>query len=417
MFFRIFSPALCLILAAIASIASAAVVDTINGVVSDSATNTPIDVATVASEGVSTSTNTTGAFRLILATTNIIAFEHPQNFPALVWHPENGSFSWNGYSDNVSVCVHNVRGEIVAKEASEKNDNFRFSISHLSQGMYIVTFDAKCESAQYKILHLGTSLANSCTIMSQNISASSSVGPAKALATGKSHVVTFTKTGYKIDSVTVPAGTQNSITVKLKASSNSDLVRIFDGRTLTGWVPVATNLWKVNTTDSAIQCTGAGRGYIYTTAKYLRYRVIYTIRSNSAGGHAPCILMFSQNVNADAMAAWQFQLPTRGSWDYRPGANYEGLQFLTKWPDPVTNIANWTQCEVLVDTRKGTAVAAVAQPPGTKATKIIAFSDTLVKTYNAAPFGIQAHNSGVTDEYKDIFIEDNPTVDSLITTR
>ena len=32
------------------------------------------------------------------------------------------------------------------------------------------------------------------------------------------------------------------------------------------------------------------------------------------------------------------------------------------------------------------------------------------------PFGLQMHNKGLFDEYKDIRIEENPTEDKLITT-
>jgi hypothetical protein len=407
---------LFLVLAGILSVASAAVMDTINGVVSDSATKSPINSVTVASEGVSTTTNISGIFTLVLPPTNVVQFRQSRNEDVLVWHAENSTFSWSGYLGKVLIRVRDVQGSLVADFLSEKNsDKSCFSMANLPQGMYIVTIGTPGRMSAYKIFNLGTTRVNSFLVKPRNVS-TNSAGLSKAIEAASSHILTFTKSGYATTTVTVPAGSQNNITVSMSATT-SQLVRIFDGKTLTGWVPVATNNWQVNTQDSAIQCTGAGRGYIYTTGKYLHYRVIFTIRSNNSGGHNPCILIFGQNVNADALAAYQFQLPSTWTWDYRPGANNEGLQYVTKYNDPVTNYANWTQCEVLVNTAAGWAMAAVAQPPGTKATKVISFNDASVKTYGAAPFGIQAHNAGVSDEYKDIFIENNPSVDSLITTR
>jgi hypothetical protein len=51
-----------------------------------------------------------------------------------------------------------------------------------------------------------------------------------------------------------------------------------------------------------------------------------------------------------------------------------------------------------------------------KAIEVLAFSDqSLAGT--KGPFCIQIHNSGLYDEYKDIYVEESPTSDELLTTK
>jgi hypothetical protein len=56
---------------------------------------------------------------------------------------------------------------------------------------------------------------------------------------------------------------------------------------------------------------------------------------------------------------------------------------------------------------------AVAQPPGTKAYEVLAFTDPTAG--KRGPIAWQMHNKGLFDEYKDVRIEENPKGDKLIT--
>ena len=394
---------------------SAATNDTINGAVFDMASNALLDSVLVSSEGTSTRTMPNGSFTLILPNASGVITQNGQQQQrrGVEWNCAKNSVFWPENSGEVSIVIRNCAGRTEARFHSVNSmTNTSCSIANLSQGIYIATIRVASQTTVYRILKFQNGIHNSLTMVSQkatdrNLAKTGTVRP---------HLLVFSKAGYNPDSITVAAATTttNMVTAKLLGTNYTV---VFNGKDLAGWASDNMNNWKVNTADSAIQCTGLARGYVYTTGKYLHYRIIFTIRSNNSGGHMPCVLVVGQDVNADAMAAYQFQLPTTWTWDYRPGANNEGLQFVTKYADPVTNNANWAQCEVLVDTRNGHASAAVAQPPGTKATRVISFYDASVKTYNAAPFGIQAHNAGVSDEYKNIFVEENPMVDSLITTR
>jgi hypothetical protein len=69
----------------------------------------------------------------------------------------------------------------------------------------------------------------------------------------------------------------------------------------------------------------------------------------------------------------------------------------------------------LADASTGTARMAVAQPPGSKAVEILDFNDPTAG--RIGPIALQIHNGGLFDEYKDITIEVNPSLNDLITTK
>jgi hypothetical protein len=238
-----------------------------------------------------------------------------------------------------------------------------------------------------------------------------------SVPTAEPHTVTFSKEGYASHSVEVPAGTQNSITVKMKAAAPGTCVSIFDGKTLTGWVPKPNAAaWTVNAADAAIMSSGSARGFVYTSNTYTSYRIMFSVRQLS-GNHQPCVLFFGQYPDKDACGALQFQVPNGWSWDYRPGKNNSGGGLFTLIKRPNFNIKEWSRVEMLVNTSTGMAKFAAAQPLGSKAVEVLRFSDPACKSYPATPFAIQSHNSGIKDEYKDICIEVNPKDFEFITTK
>jgi hypothetical protein len=394
--------------------AGAATVDSITGIVSDAASKAPLGQVSVTSEGVATTTDATGFFRLLLPLTTAISPESSQGSPLARWNANDASISWSGFSGSVSIRVQDVRGQVVGQYTSEQNSTSTgVSLQGLPSGLLIATLKAGNRFEVLKFFHSGSRAQ-----LSQNPSSSGLVALGRALATSKSHSVVFSKTGYASATVVVAAGTQAPLAVGLSANASTGAISLFDGKTLADWTAAPPADFKVNTVDQAIQLSGAGRGVLYTTAMYLHYRVIYSVRHIFTGAdHYSCVLIFGQNNKADALAGYQLGLPSSHHWDYRPGKTASGDGWITTFNSPSINRANWTQCEVLVNTRAGTASAAVAQPPGTKATKILTFSDPSVKTYNPSSFGLQSHNAGLEDEYKDITIEVDPAVDSLITTR
>ena len=177
--------------------------------------------------------------------------------------------------------------------------------------------------------------------------------------------------------------------------------------------------WEVK--DGAMASTGSGRGVIYTTKDYSRYRLTFTMR-HVAGkpDHQACILIFCMRPHEDekaldALGGIQFQVPNGGHWDYRPGRNDAGGPEFTTINKGQFDIHAWSRVELLVDSAKGTARMAVAQPPGSRAIEVLDFTDA--SAGNTGPIAWQMHNAGLFDEYKDITIELDPKEDNLITAR
>lgn len=172
--------------------------------------------------------------------------------------------------------------------------------------------------------------------------------------------------------------------------------------------------WVVK--DGAMASTGAGRGVIYTKNDYTNYRIIFDMREIS-GNHQPCVLLFCTRPaegekGLDALGGIQFQVPNGGHWDYRPGFNKGGDGFTNPTKTKYNN-HEWSQVEILVNAKNGTARMAVAQPIGTKGIENLDYKNP--EAGKTGPFALQMHNAGLFDEYKDLRIEVDPKDDKLIT--
>ena len=203
-----------------------------------------------------------------------------------------------------------------------------------------------------------------------------------------------------------------------QSESSTNMVSLFDGRTLNGWIQDPPGGWTVK--DGAVASAGTGRGNLYTAGDYTRYRILFTIRHVSGKpDHQACVLVFCSRPSAgekglDALGGIQFQVPNGGHWDYRPGHNNSGKAEFKALPHPKFDPHEWSRVELLVDAGKGIARMAVAQPPGSKAVEVLDFDAP--GAGKIGPFAFQMHNAGLFDEYKDIEIELNPATDGLITT-
>ena len=177
----------------------------------------------------------------------------------------------------------------------------------------------------------------------------------------------------------------------------------------TGWVA----------RDGAMASIGTGRGVIYTTKDYSRYRLMFTMRHVSGKPeHQACVLIFCTRPPAeekplDALGGIQFQVPNGGHWDYRPGRNDAGGSEFTTMTKTQFDVHAWSRVEILADATSGTARIAVAQPPGGKAVEVLDFKDATAG--KVGPIAWQMHNAGLFDEYKDVTIELDPKDDNLIT--
>jgi uncharacterized protein (TIGR03067 family) len=197
------------------------------------------------------------------------------------------------------------------------------------------------------------------------------------------------------------------------------MTRIFDGKSLDGWVPLPADSWLVR--DGALTSVGDGRGVIYTAKSYERYRIVFDIRHIYGNkDHQACVLVFCTppvhgEKPLDALGGIQFQPPNGGHWDYRKGQNKAAEDLFTRVNRPKFDPHQWSRVEILVDRAAGTARMAVAQPVGSKAVEVLDFKDPTAG--RAGPFALQMHNKGLFDAYANIAVEENPAEMELITTK
>jgi hypothetical protein len=189
---------------------------------------------------------------------------------------------------------------------------------------------------------------------------------------------------------------------------------LFDGTNLDQWKQAAAGAWIVK--NGAMASTGKAAD-AWTKEDFGNYRIFFSVRQ-IMGNHQPGVLFFG-NRNGDMPARGlqgiQVQPPNGYTWDYRPGKNNSGGNLFTKLPHPKLDVKQWSQCEVLVkDT--GELRVACCQLTGTgpcKGVEQLRFKDPAAAG-KKSPFGIQMHNGGLFDEYKDIYVEPDPTEDDLL---
>jgi hypothetical protein len=185
--------------------------------------------------------------------------------------------------------------------------------------------------------------------------------------------------------------------------------RLFNGVNLDGW-DTAPGAWEVK---SGVLASKGIAADIYTHEDLGDYRILFQVRHIPMGGkeHKPCTVMFGTRPTnptkaARSLGGAQFQPPLGGDWDYGVGG-----KFTQPNPRPMFDETKWHQCEVLV--REAGSFHAACCPVG----------DTPCKTQDVLswkgpgkkhPFDIMMHNPGLFDEYKEIWIEQNPTGEALI---
>src|SRR6185437_4102798 len=183
----------------------------------------------------------------------------------------------------------------------------------------------------------------------------------------------------------------------------------FDGKTLDGWLQLENRPadppvpgWVAK--EGVMASTGRGRGVIYTSGDYARFRLMFTMRHVSGTpDHQACVLIFctrpvGDEKPLDALGGIQFQVPNGGHWDYRPGNNTDGGAEFKRLVNPQFDPHAWSRVEILADAATGRARMAVAQPPESKAVEVLDFVDATAG--KAGPIAWQMHNAGLFDEYK-----------------
>jgi hypothetical protein len=229
---------------------------------------------------------------------------------------------------------------------------------------------------------------------------------------------------FSVDAAGNVSGPSGTLTVHTPPGSSNpygdpNLVSMFNGTNLNGWTSSRADLWSAQ--NGVIHGNGTARGWLFFNNQVGTFRWIFTVRQVS-GDHAPTVLIWgtTQQPYLDALGAIQFQPPNGGHWDYRPGHNNSGGTLFTSFPHTKWDIHNWSQCELIGNHITGIARMACCPLSGTQvkcvATEVLKFTDKTAG--RVGPLAIQIHNSGIHDEYKNLYYE-SPVVtnpDGFITT-
>jgi hypothetical protein len=182
---------------------------------------------------------------------------------------------------------------------------------------------------------------------------------------------------------------------------------IFNGMNLDGWATKGG--WEVR--EGGILASTGQANDIWTTKTFGTYRLFFQVKQEK-GDHKPDVLFFGVTPTSAASApralrAAQFQPPNGGSWDYGAGGKF------TRITNPGWDAkAGWFQCEVIVK-EEGSFKAACCPMMGEtlcKGVHVLNWQGTGRKH----PFGIQMHNPGLVDLYRNIVVDEAPTSDELI---
>lgn len=218
-----FSVSLCALFLSGFEIIKAQAVDTIGGVVTDSASGAPLSSVAISSGGVTAQTRPDGAFSLLLPTVDALIGLRSVS-PRVAWDAGRDVFTWRGLSGSLSITVRNASGRVIARFTSARNSGeFRFSLTDLPAGIYAAAVreqnGVEVDAAYgFAIVNAKGGWGNL-----QGTSARDDRALGKAAATAKSHDLLFSKNGYAAKTVTVPAGTASGSPIQVKLSAGSDL--------------------------------------------------------------------------------------------------------------------------------------------------------------------------------------------------
>jgi hypothetical protein len=223
-----------------------------------------------------------------------------------------------------------------------------------------------------------------------------------------------------------PSGTGGSAMGGAGGGAPGDVMSLFDGTTLSGWLPSsgsgvgnAPGSWDVQ--DGALHCTGLVRGTLISKNDYGNFRLMFQVRqlpSTGTDNHYASVLIWGTRPPPnDAIGGIQFGTPNGYFWDYRPGHNNSGAAFFVSTSGGYSR-TTWAQCEILANVSTGVARMAccsLGTANSCKATEVLRFTDP--GSGRTGPIALQAHSVGGHDEYRNISIEVNPSVNDLITTK
>ena len=290
--------------------------DVITGTVTDASTNAPISMVSVSTGTVPPATALTDAsvaFSLNTSSTAIRSTPY-QGRPGISWLPANGTFSWDGYPDGVSIRISDMRGTLVAQYDAPKTEAAStFTVLDLQQGIFVASVKAEGWMVQYRILNMKNTGGRQFRTMSvHNIH----VNAAAAKATAADHVLTFSKAGYLAATKTVSSG-QTGLQVKLQPQEDAaisfnppaDAYGAEQMVTITTTVSGATIRY---TTDGSEPTATTGKPYAgpVKMEKAIGGEVINDLLSNASGSTLLKAMAFKDGAPASPVHSGIYEIMT-----------------------------------------------------------------------------------------------------------
>jgi hypothetical protein len=183
-------------------------------------------------------------------------------------------------------------------------------------------------------------------------------------------------------------------------------VRIFDGRGWDGWEHDPQN-WTI--VERAMRGFGSGARSAFTRADYGNFRLIVSSRMAPVNRDHLGILFWGPRPEAGSLSYsknLQFQPPHGAMWDYFENTNLPHEQLVPGSRD----FESWNLTEILANFDKATLRVAV------DGREIVRYTDRDRSRLSKGPIGMQRHGQGGS-EYRDIFVEVDPTEDRLYTVK
>jgi Domain of Unknown Function (DUF1080) len=191
-------------------------------------------------------------------------------------------------------------------------------------------------------------------------------------------------------------------------------VRIFNGKDYEGW-EAAPATWSV--VGGAMHGVGGSSRAAFTKADYANFRLILTSRMPNVNGDHLGILFWGKRPTSTTSPEidhndWMQWMPPSGTmWSY-PAAMHHEIKPTKLAASPSTS-TQWSTAELLFNLDKGTLRAAV---DGVEITFYEHSKANPTEPIIKGPLAMMKHGGG-TSEYKDIFVEVDPTEDKLYTVK
>jgi hypothetical protein len=211
---------------------------------------------------------------------------------------------------------------------------------------------------------------------------------------------------------------QNPMNINYEAliKAYPNMKKIFNAKDFEGW-DADKSTWTI--VDGSMRAKGGSSRLAYTKKDYGSFRLIVTSRMEEINGDHLGVLFWGDRPTNPVSpktdgAGWiQYQPPHGAMWDYHPPMgkqpNYKVIAAGTR------DYSKWTTAEILCDLDKGTMRAAVNGVELTLYTHPFPLERVNPeKKIISGPVCMMRHGGG-TSLYRDIYIEDKPTKNVLIT--